>query len=89
MRSTFGRRVTKAAAVLAGALASGFIATIVLAVADLYVSGHDGASLMRPWLQGAVSMSRADVIVYLAVEMGGVVAWLAGGRGLTPSPTRE
>ena len=89
MRSTFGRRVTKAAAVLAGAIASGLIAAIVLAIADLYVTGHDGASLMRPWLQGAVSMSRADVIFYLAVVMGGVATWLAAGRGLTPSPTRE
>ena len=89
MRSTLGRRVTLVGVAMAGALASGFVAAIVLAIADLYVTGHGAASLMRPWLQGAVSMSRADVIFYLAVVMGGGLAWLAAGRGLTPSPTRE
>ena len=70
--------------------ASGFLAAllaaVVLAVADLYVTGHGGPSLARPWLSWSpvVELSRADVVLWAVTLMAVVVAVFATGDLLKP-----
>jgi hypothetical protein len=66
------------------AFAMALLAAIVLAVADIYVTGHGGESLMRTWITwgDAVRLSRADLIFYAAAIVGGVAGFLAGLQSL-------
>ncbi len=60
------------------AFATAVMLTIVLAVVDVYLSGHSQPVLSRPWLEyteWGVSMSRADAILL----MGTAAAALGSG----------
>jgi hypothetical protein len=64
------------------AIAAGFgaaiIAAIVLAIVDIYLSGHGRPTLGRPWISlfnGALPMSRAEALFYLSFLAGSVVGW--------------
>ena len=47
------------------AITTAVLVAVALAIADLYVTGHGGPSLARPWISWSpvVSLSRADVIL--------------------------
>jgi hypothetical protein len=54
------------------------LAAIVLAVADLYLSGHGLRPLGAPWLDwpaAAIHLSRADVMLLGAVLLAVLVTW--------------
>ena len=74
-------RLTLAAATMLGAALA---AAIVLAVVDLYLTGHGHASLMKEyWVapEWGVSMSLADFILLGASFLaGGYVWWLTRAR---------
>jgi hypothetical protein len=58
------------------AVAAAVTTAIVLAVTDLYLSGHGHSTLSRPWLEwsaGGVSLSRADLVL-LVVTVGAGIA---------------
>jgi len=77
-------------AVSIGAMVGGFVASaIVLALVELYVTGHGGPSINRPWIQWpslGVSLGRADFVALLVGAGAGVLTWLATGRA--PPPER-
>lgn len=63
---TFRHGLLVLAAGFAAGVAAAVLLTIVLALVDLYLSGHSLPVLSRPWLvkdELGVSMSRADVIL--------------------------
>jgi hypothetical protein len=65
-----------AAIVAAAATAVG--AAIVLAILDIYQTGHGRASLSRPWIDASfVHLSRADVVLLVAVLMSSLLAGAA------------
>jgi hypothetical protein len=78
----------RSAAVRLGlALAAGFAAAVLAAVAlgilDLYVTGHGQPSVLRPWIDwpdAGVHLSRGDVVMYLAACLAGLGTWVAAGR---------
>jgi hypothetical protein len=74
---------------LAAALGAGVLTALVLAIVDLYVTGHGNASLTRPWLEwGAiVQLSRADVILLAIAGAAGAIARITVNRA--HSATRE
>ena len=78
--ASLARLVKTAGLMGAMAFATALIAAVVLAIVDIYITGHGGASLMRPWLSwhGAVELSRADALFLLAALCGA-----AGGLLLT------
>ena len=54
------------------------LVAIALAVVDLYLSGHGLRQLSSPWLDwpaAGVHLSRADVIVLIAVPLAAAVTW--------------
>ena len=60
------------------------IAAIVIAIVDLYLSGHNLPALGRPWLEWSepgVHVSRADVIMYIVFLAAGLTVWFAGRGG--------
>ena len=69
------------------AIAAGFgaaiIAAIVLAVVDIYLSGHGRPTLGRPWISlfnGALPMSRAEALFYLAFVLCAIAGWQQASR---------
>jgi hypothetical protein len=68
---------TVGAALLSGA-AAGVVTAVVGAVVDMWITGHGGASLMRPWIEvgQAVALSRLDAVFLVVVSL----AMIAGGR---------
>ena len=66
---------------IATALGAGVLAALVLAVVDLYVVGHGGESLSRPWIDwGAAGLSRADAAMLVASATAGLGTFLLGRR---------
>jgi hypothetical protein len=68
---------------LAAALGAAVVAAILITVADLYVTGHGGATLSGPWLEWpalGVHLSPADVLMLSASAVVGVVTWRRSGR---------
>ena len=63
------------------ALVSGFgaalVAAVVLAIIDIYLTGHSRPALGRPWLSlgGAVQLSRAELLLYIAILLGAWAGW--------------
>ena len=68
---------TVGVALLSGA-AAGVMTAVVGAIVDIWITGHGGASLMRPWIEvgQVISLSRLDAVFLVVV----VVAMIAGGR---------
>ena len=80
MRSAF-----IACATVASALAMLLVSAIVIAIADLYVTGHGGQSLGREWIEvndNIISLSRADVIVLTAAFIGAIGGFLGAKAGM-------
>jgi len=65
------------------AFASGVVAAlvtaVVLAIVDLYITGHGGPSLARPWISWGdhVLLSRADVILWSCALVAAGAGWFA------------
>ena len=62
------------------AVSAAVLAAISLGVIDIYVTGHGGQSLMRPWISWGswVELSRGDALFYLvALTAGGATFLLA------------
>ena len=59
------------------------LAAIVLAIFDVYVTGHGQLSVLRPWIdwpEAGVHLSRGDVVMYLAACLAGLGTWFASSR---------
>jgi hypothetical protein len=66
------------AATVAAAFSVAFVSAIVLAIVDLYLTGHGQESLNGEWLHsvgGIVDLSRADVLLLLSTLLSSVVAF--------------
>ena len=66
------------------ALGAGFgaavLAAIVLAILDVYVTGHGHRSVLRPWIEwpaAGVHLSPGDIVMYLAACLAGLGTWFA------------
>jgi hypothetical protein len=60
------------------------VAAILLAVVDLYLSGHGLRTLGGPWLDwsaAGVHLSRADVLLLVAAGLAAAVAWHGSAAG--------
>ena len=72
---------------VAGAVALGtaILVAVVFAVADIYVTGHGGKSLMQPWVTwgSVVALSPADVVLDAAVLVAGTATFLLARRRQT------
>lgn len=69
------------------AFGTALVVAVALGVYDLYLTGHSLPSLMRPWIEmpgSGISMSRADVVLWVAVLAAGTVAWWASGLVTRP-----
>ena len=68
---------TIGAALLSG-VAAGVVTAVAGVVVDMWITGHGGASLMRPWIEvgQAVALSRLDALFLVVVSF----ATIAGGR---------
>jgi hypothetical protein len=76
------------AGALSGALVAAVVSAVVVAVADIYLTGHGGQSLTRPWIEwggSAVALSRGDVAVLVAALVGALTA----GIGLREATKRS
>lgn len=70
------------AAFIAG-VATAFLAAMVLAIIDLYLTGHSRPPLGRPWLSlfgGKIAISRAELLLYLAIAFGAWAGWQQASR---------
>jgi hypothetical protein len=70
------------ASILSGSGAA-VVAAMILAIIDLYLTGHSMPALGRPWLTvfgGAITISRAELLFYLAIVAGGWAGWLQASR---------
>ncbi|MEO6408844.1 MAG: hypothetical protein ABIO45_08835 [Burkholderiaceae bacterium] len=84
-RHRLSRIAASVAAAVAAALGMAVLASIALAVLDLYLSGHGLPTLTAPWIDSdSVHLSRADVVMLalsaLAALVGGVLVHRAPGR---------
>ena len=72
------------------AIGASVFAAVALAIVDLYVTGHGGLSLGRPWISwsSVLELSRADVLVLVAAALGFVSTILAR-NGLVPPQAAE
>jgi hypothetical protein len=67
------------------ASAAAVISVIVLAILDIYLTGHSYASMGRPWVDWAIfDLSRADVI-FLGVTLLGLIVGLRLGPVRRPA----
>ena len=74
------RRILLAA--LVGAVA-GVVSTIVLAITDIYLSGHGNDGLLREyltWSAVGVHLSIGDMIMLGTVVLAAALTWLLYGR---------
>ena len=55
-------------------LAVAFVATLALAIVDLYLSGHSLPTLSRPIAGGA--MSWADLVLLASIAIAALATWL-------------
>jgi len=64
------------------AFCAGLVAAVTLAIIDIYVTGHGGESLARPWISWGpwIQMSRADAVLYVAALAAGGAASLLLAR---------
>lgn len=72
------------AAIVAG-FGTALVTAVVLAIIDLYLTGHSKPALGRPWLSlfgGSFALSRAELLFYIAIAVG---AW-SGWRQATLNP---
>ena len=56
------------------------LAAVVLAVLDLWVTGHGQPSLLRPWVDwpdAGVHLSRGDIVMLLTSCLAGLGTWFA------------
>jgi hypothetical protein len=70
-------------AAIVSAFGAAFLAAMILAIIDLYLTGHSMPALGRPWLSvfgGATTISRAELLFYLAIVAGGWAGWLQASR---------
>ena len=67
----------------ASAISAAVVAAVVLTIADLYITGHGGASLSRPWISWdpVVDLSRAGVVFWFFTLISGAAAFFTT-RGL-------
>jgi len=73
------RLAASIAAMIGGAVAS----AMALALVDLYLTGHGGPSLNRPWIRCpslGVSLGRGDLVVLLVAGGAGLLTWRSTGR---------
>lgn len=67
------------------AIGIGTAAAIVIAVADLYLTGHGYGSITREWITwepAGVHLSPGDVILLVAATLAGGLTWHLSGRGI-------
>jgi hypothetical protein len=71
----------------ASAFVAAVVVAIVLAVADLYVTGHGGASLARPWISlGPVGeVSRAELVFWALTLFSSTAAFFTTRGLMRPS----
>ena len=65
-------------------IASALVVAIVIAVIDLYLTGHDMAPLGAPlvnWPEAGVHLSLADIIFLIAAALAAAITWRRTGRG--------
>jgi hypothetical protein len=65
---------------LGASFAAAVLAAVVLAVLDLYLTGHGHLSVMRPWVdweEAGVHLSRGDIVMYVAACLAGLGTWFA------------
>ena len=68
---------------LVAAFGAAVTVAIVIAIVDLYLTGHNRPALGRPWLEWpefGIRMSRADVILYIVSVGTGALVWMMGRR---------
>jgi hypothetical protein len=72
------------------AVAAAVTAALVLAIVDLYLTGHGHVSIARPWISWSpfVELSRADAILLVAAALAALTAFLTTKRYL-PGPRTE
>lgn len=78
------RLLVRLAFPVAAAAGAAVTAAVVLAVVDIYLTGHNLPALSRPWVEWpavGVHMSRADAIVLGAAAAAGIGAWFLNPRG--------
>lgn len=72
--------LTRAGLVLIVAVVVAVAAAIVIAIIDLYLTGHAQPSLLQPWLTWphlGVNLSRGDILMYLVALTAGCATWYA------------
>jgi hypothetical protein len=70
--------VGRVAAAAGISFAAAVIVAIVLAVTDMYLTGHGHPSLMRAWIDweaGGVHLSRGDVVILVVAAAAGLASW--------------
>lgn len=84
-RSILNAWVLPALLAVVSAFGAALATAVILAVADIYVTGHGGTSLMQPWIswRPIVDLSPADVLLWFVVVVSGGAAFWMTRRGLT------
>jgi hypothetical protein len=65
---------------LAASLGAAVFAAVVLAILDVYLTGHGHGSMLGPWIdwpEAGVHLSRGDIVMYLAACLAGLGTWFA------------
>jgi hypothetical protein len=65
---------------LGASFLAAILAAVVLALLDLYLTGHGHLSVMRPWIdweQAGVHLSRGDLVMYVVACLAGLGTWFA------------
>jgi hypothetical protein len=78
-----GRLLTLASLTAFGA---GLVAAVTLAIVDVYVTGHGGESLTRPWISWGpwFQLSRADAVLCIAALAAGGASLLMARQRMEP-----
>jgi hypothetical protein len=64
--------------------ATGVLSAVIIAIVDLYLSGHGYGGLTREyftWSPGGVHLSIGDMIMLATVLLAGALTWSFFGRG--------
>ena len=87
MRAWTAHWVVRVLVAGASAFFAAVVAAVVLAIADLYVTGHGGASLARPWISlGPVGeLSRAALVFWTFTLFSSTAAFFTTRGLLRPS----
>ncbi len=81
-RQMLGAWLVPALIAAATAFCAAIAAAVVIAIADIYVTGHGGASLTKPWLTwgSVVDLSPADMLLWSATLIAGAAAFFLTRR---------